>query len=128
MPASTGILALIKATDATNPNPTKDAMCYKRGDFVELFPPGTSYVVPVAAPFCLLDVTGVSLTVEEIKARYQQSVVDADNNPTRRRMYYVNLDTLPVANRNALATNGYTLIGWNRLHSSVINKVTGQAE
>lgn len=136
MPLATGILALIKDRDATNVIPAKDLMCYKRGDFVQLFPPGTPYVVPCAEPFYLLDVTGVSMTVAQIQARYQQSVMedyttpdgDTAQRPRRRRLYYVNLDKLPVATKNALAQNRVAVIAWNKLRSSVINKVTAQAE
>lgn len=136
MPLSTGILVLIKDRDASHVIPAKDLMCYKRGDFVELWGPGTPYVVPCAEPFYLLNVTGVSLTVEQIIARYQQMVMedyttpdgDTAQRPKRRRLYYVNLDTLPVATKNALAQNRVAVIAWNKLRSSVINKVTAQAE
>ena len=136
MPVSTGILALVKATDAAHVDPAKDRMCYKRGDFVELWGPGTAFVSPPAAPFYLLDVTGVSLSVAEIKARYQQSQTEDYVNPEgqtrqrpyRRRLYWVNLDALPVQNRNQLASQRWTTIAWNRLRSDVRNKVTGQAE
>jgi hypothetical protein len=132
MPISTGILALIKDRDATNAIPEKDLMCYKRGDFVELWGPGTSYTVPCAEPFYLLDVTGVAMSVEEIKARYQQSVMDTTDpehpKAVRRRLYWVDLNTIPNPNKNDLAANRVTVIAWNRLRSSVKNKVTGQPE
>lgn len=130
MPVSTGILALIKDRDATNVVPAKDLMCYKRGDFVELWGPGTSYTVPCAEPFYLIEVTGVVMTVSEIKARYQQMEYDTSDppKPICRRVYWVDLDSLPNANKNDLAANRYTLIAWNKAKSSVKNKVTGQAE
>jgi hypothetical protein len=136
MPISTGILALVKDRDASHVDPAKDAMCYKRGDFVELWGPGTPYVVPCAEPFYLLDVTGVAMSVDEIKRRYQQSVMedyttpegDTAQRPKRRRLYYVNLDTLPTATKNALARDRVAVIAWNKLRSSVKNKVTGKAE
>ena len=135
MPTSTGVLALIKASEVTHPVPAKDRMRYKRGDFVELWGPGTAYVVPCAEPFYLIEVTGVVMSVAEIKARYQQMQMTddsgtptADGNPYRRRLYWVDLDSLPSANRNDLAADRYTLIAWNKAKSSVKNKVTGQAE
>jgi len=135
MPTSTGVLALIKASEVTHPNPTKDRMRYKRGDFVELWGPGTAYVVPPAEPFYLIEVTGVVLTVPEIKARYEQMQMTddsgtptADGAPYRRRLYWVDLDSLPNANKADLAADRYTLIAWNKARSSVKNKVTGQPE
>lgn len=114
----------------------KDLMCYKRGDFVELYPPGTAYNSPCAEPFYLLDVTGVVLSVAEIKRRYEQSEMEdyvgpeggTAQRPKRRRLYYVNLDTLPQATKNALSANRVATIAWNKLRSSVKNKVTGRAE
>ena len=133
MPISTGVLALIKASEVTHPVPAKDRMRYKRGDFVELWGPGTVYVVPPAEPFYLIEVTGVVMTVPEIKARYEQMQMTDDSgtpteNPYRRRLYWVDLDSLPNANKNDLSANRYTLIAWNRARSSVKNKVTGQPE
>lgn len=114
----------------------KDLMCYKRGDFVELYPPGTAYNSPCAEPFYLLDVTGVVLSVAEIKRRYEQIEMEdyvgpegeTAQRPKRRRLYYVNLDTLPTATKNALARDRVAVIAWNKLRSSVKNKVTGKAE
>ena len=136
MPTSTGILALIKASEVTHPVPAKDRMRYKRGDFVELWGPGTPYVVPCAEPFYLIEVTGVVMSVAEIKARYEQMIVEdytnkvgeVETRPYRRRLYWVDLDSLPKANRDELAEQRYTLIAWNRAKSSVKNKVTGQPE
>ena len=136
MPLSTGILALIKDRDAAHVDPAKDLMCYKRGDFVELWGPGTSYVVPCAEPFYLLNVTGVVMSVAEIKARYQQVVMDdytapdgeIVQRPVRRRLYWVDLDTLPNPNKADLAATRTTTIAWNKLRSSVKNKITGQPE
>ena len=133
MPTSTGILALIKASEVAHPVAAKDRMRYKRGDFVQLWGPGTAYVVPCAEPFYLIEVTGVSLTVAEIKARYEQMQMTDDSgtpteNPYRRRLYWVDLDSLPNANKADLAADRYTLIAWNKARSSVKNKVTGQAE
>ncbi|MEK6532107.1 MAG: hypothetical protein AABZ23_06425 [Deltaproteobacteria bacterium] len=34
---------LIKAVDSTNPNPSKDVMCYKRGDIVVVMPDGHAW-------------------------------------------------------------------------------------
>lgn len=133
-----GVIEDAKQDDATKAArlAAKDLLCYKRGDFVQLFPPGTSYVVPCAEPFYLLDVTGVSMTVEQITARYQQMVMEdyltpegeTAQRPKRRRLYAVNLDTLPRATKNALSANRVATIAWNKLRSSVKNKVTGKAE
>lgn len=133
-----GVLKDAEQDDATKAArlAAKDLMSYKRGDFVELWGPGTPYVVPCAEPFYLLDVTGVSMSVDTIKARYQQMVMEdyqtpdgeTAQRPKRRRLYYVNLDTLPTATKNALATNRVATIAWNKLRSSVINKVTARAE
>lgn len=136
MPISTGILALIKDRDQTHANPNKDRMCYKRGDIVQIFGPGQAYVVPPTEPFYLIEVTGVPMTVAEIQARYHQSETEGaftldgeiERRPIRRRVYWVNLDTLPNANKADLAANRYTLIAWNKLRSSVTNKVTGLVE
>lgn len=131
-----GVLKDAEQDDATKAArlAAKDLMHYKRGDFVELWGPGTAYVSPCAEPFYLLDVTGVSLTVEQITARYQQMVMEdyltpdgeTAHRPKRRRLYYVNLDTLPTATKNALASKRVAVIAWNKLRSSVTNKVTGQ--
>ena len=74
----------------------KDRMCYKRGDVVEVFPPGTEYVVPCAEPFYCLEILDVPLKFEEVVAQFQQSEVDAaTQQPVRRRAFGLNLDALP---------------------------------
>lgn len=124
-----GILALVKDSDATSTDPTKDRWLYKRGDFVELFPPGKEYNSPCAVPFYLIDVTGVPLTYDEVVARYMQPETDPNTGePVRRRVYYVNLDTLPNPNKADLADHRTTVITWLKIRSSIKHKVTGQAE
>ena len=127
MPLATGILALVMDHDQTHTDPLEDRMRYKAGDFVQLFPPGTSYGETCAAPFYLIEVTGVPLTFEEVLARYMQPAPDDGQGP-RRRAYYVNLAKLPNANTADLAATRVTVIAWNRLRSAVTNKVTGQTE
>ena len=127
MPVSTGLLLLIKDRDAVHTIPAKDAMCYKRGDIVQVFDVGTSYVVPCAEPFYLIEVTNANLTAVD-QARYQSSEVDADSKPMKRRAYYMDLAALPAKNAADLTAQRFTSMNWGTLRSRLKNKATGQGE
>lgn len=59
-------LFLIKATDATHPDPDTDARsCYKRGDIVDVYEDsrhdGDLVTNPIASPFVLVRIAGVTV-------------------------------------------------------------------
>jgi len=128
MPTSVGILALIKASEVSHPDHLKDRGRYKIGDIVEVWGPGKAYIVPCAPPFCLIEVTGIPISLGEAKARYQAREADVGSISGRRRVYWIDLTSLPQANKNDLVAQRFTTITWNKIRASIKNKVTGLAE
>lgn len=132
-----GILALVMGEDQTGTTPDRDRMRYKRGDIVDLYPPGTRYWLPPAEPWVAIEVTGAPLSAAAAKARYQQheSLGEFDaqtgemrTRPYRRRVYRVDLDALPAAKRTELAAGRYTAMTWAQVRSCIVNTVTNQPE
>lgn len=100
---------LIKARDASNHDPTKDARgCYKRGDIVDVQANGFQWGTEESLPrFVVVQVTDLGV------ARARQLIspdVDATDPLNRiirrRRLYNVVMAELPAGVRNQLATTG----------------------
>ena len=106
---------LIKAVDATNPDPDVDRQgCYKAGDVVVVRDDGHVWGAKEGPPnFRVLVVPGVSAA--QIEDLIAEQVEDDAGNPLadengavtfRRRAWRVDFDRLPVAARNALMSTG----------------------
>jgi len=114
--------ALVKARDASHPDPEKDRRgCYKRGDVVAVMPDGHVWGAMEGPPnFVHVDITGASLEVLQRLVEEQDDDDDGnylgveDDGVTRRRWrrrrFRINLDNLPLARRNELASRGQTTI------------------
>lgn len=90
---------LVKAVDATHPDPAKDARgCYKRGDVVCVQPDGHEWGRLEGLPrFVVVKVPGVS--VDQAEAHLERS-------ETRRRAVGIAWADLPAGVRQQLQTTG----------------------
>ena len=122
---------LIKAVNATNPDPTKDERgCYKRGDIVDVRPDGFAWGLEERLPrFVQVQVTGVSVAaaLAYIAPSTDPNQLDRDGHPIRirRRLYRVLVDTLPLAVRQQLSTTGRYVTTWTAIRNFVQNSRTG---
>lgn len=90
---------LVKASDATNPDPAKDQRgCYKRGDVVCVRPDGHEWGRLEGLPrFVVVKVPGVSVAAAESHL---------ESSPTRRRTLGISWADLPAGVRTQLQTTG----------------------
>jgi len=135
---ATGVLVLLMDHDQTASTSLKRDGRYKRGDIVAVYPPGKTYWRPPAEPWLFVEVTGtIPFSFAQVKARYEQmervgafdpETGDVKTRPIRRRVFHVNLDALPLAVRNALATDRYVSVPWTAVRAYIRNKVTNETE
>jgi len=134
---ATGVLLLLMDHDQTGTTQAKDDMRYKRGDIVNVYPPGKTFWNPPAVPWIFVEVTGIPLSFDQIKTRYMQSesvgvfdpeTGDVRTRPIRRRAFHVNFATLPQAIRDTLAADRYLRVSWTAVRAYVRNKVTNETE
>ncbi len=123
---------LIKAVDASHPDPTKDACgCYKRGDVVVVMEDGWAWGKEEGLPiFCLLKIEGLSVPagrkyIESEIEIYSDALGDPLVRISRRRQYHVCMDELPADVLSALDTDGIAESNWGAVCSCVEDKVTG---
>lgn len=96
---------LIKAVDAVNDDPAKDASgCYKRGDVVVVLPDGHQWGRKEGPPnFFRLKIPGLSVAeAEELMA----AEVDVEGNAITRRARRLMADSIPAEIRKAIAEKG----------------------
>ena len=120
---------LIKAVDATNPNPDKDRMgCYKRGDIVGIEKDGYEWGREERLPkFYLVKIPG--LDVETARKYEQEDRDDLDHKIiNRRRKYHIPLDSIPTRIRSELLSNGSVTVNLSQIRNYLINKRTGTAD
>ena len=130
-------LLLVMAVTRTNPDPVKDVRgCYKRGDIVEVLDDaahdGDLVANPIAAPFVLVRITGVtkaqierlmqSQTALELVSGEMRQVV------TRRRRYRVDVDDVPAGILDQLRDNRYVSVTWAQVRNYLRNKETNTTE
>lgn len=125
-------ILLIKDCDATNPLSAKDAMCYKRGDVVQVFADERRVVEKPQPPFVVLKVTGLAV---KDATKYMKSVLSEvltptgfAQVPTTRREFCVLWDSLPAETLTALRDKRLAEIAWADLRGRLKNKVTGLTE
>ena len=122
---------LIKAQDATNPDPKTDASgCYKRGDIVVAMPDGHQWGKAEGLPkFVVVKIPGVSV---EAAKKYIESHTD-DSDPANvvtliRRKYRIRVDDVPAAILSQLRDTGQVTVTWKQIKTYVQNKITGLDE
>lgn len=100
---------LVKAVDATHPDPVKDARgCFKRGDVIVAKPDGHVWGTDEGLPkFYQIDVTGITLS--ELDAHLVPRRLP-DGTKTRARDTGLVITTLPVPTRTELTTTGKTTL------------------
>jgi hypothetical protein len=116
---------LVKAVDATHPDPVKDQRgCYKRGMFVAVKPDGWEWGALERLPqFAIIKIPTIPVaTVEKYMASVSETVwveMPLDFNPaggewkervTRRRRWQLRWADLPAAARNKLQDTGQLVI------------------
>jgi hypothetical protein len=102
---------LIKACDATHPDPDKDRIgCYKVGMPVVVMPDGHGWGAKELPPlFYLIKVPGVSVDmVEPFVAPEYEALPDEDGNPIkyRRRKWQIQVTDLPQSIKNKFRDYG----------------------
>ena len=114
---------LIKAVDATIPDPTKDrAGCYKRGDVVVVMPNGHEWGKEEGPPsFIILKIPGLSVTVAR-KYLESEYVLGDKNKLARRRRYRLRVDDLPLGVKSELVSAGSVTVNWSEIKSCVQDK------
>lgn len=115
---------LIKAIDATNPNPEKDIRgCYKRGMIVEIRPDNCGYgsseglplfykikipLIPTNHPVLLK-----LLLSQQLQDGFEEDGITPKYNITRRRRCWLRHNNIPAAVRNKLENTGELIIRAN---------------
>jgi hypothetical protein len=96
---------LVKAVDATHPDPAKDARgCYKRGDPVAVKPDGHAWGALETLPrFWVVKVPGA--TVAQLE-QYVAALTNPDGSTNRRREWGVDTAKMPGGVRNTLQNTG----------------------
>ncbi len=118
---------LVKAIDATHPDPVKDKQgCYKRGDVVVAMPDGHKWGKEERLPkFVIVKIPDLSIASAQ---KYIQEEVDGKGEPITRRLFQVEIDKTPLELRNELETKGEAMVLWNNIKGFVKDKVTGAPE
>lgn len=125
-------LLLVMGENRTHADPIKDARgCYKRGDIVEVLEDGKHdgdlARNPIAQPFFLVRITGVTKAQVEKYLEPEMDTVD----PTRlvrRRRFRLDADNIPLAIRTQLATTRYAEVTPAQVQHYLLNKQTGLPE
>ena len=125
-------LFLVYGKNNVNIDPVKDARgCYKLGDIVEVMDDskhdGNIIANPVMPPFYLVRITGVT---KEQAYKYMQPYIDPTTVgmeiPTtlRRRLYNVEVSSIPSAIRNQLIADRYVSVSWSQIRNYIRNRMT----
>jgi len=125
-------LLLVMGINKTHPDPIKDARgCYKRGDIVDVYEDtkhsGDPIANPIAPPFFLVKVTGVTKAQVEKYLEPEMDSVDLTRR-VRRRRFRLDADSIPLAIRNQLVTNRYVEVTPAQIQNYLLNKQTGLPE
>lgn len=125
---------LIKAIDASNSDPVQDAKCYKRGHPVVVMEDGHFWGREEGLPkFVVIKIPGVSI---EIARKFIDRVEDDNHNMISRRMWRIDVASMPLAARNKLISTGTLIIAgknysgtrdytWLQIRTYFKNTVTG---
>lgn len=117
---------LVKDRDASCYDSKKDAMCYKKGDIVEVLNDDVSVVIPPAPPFWIIRANGIK---KEDAIKYgdpETETRDLDGKVIstiiRRRIYKIDHDSLPTTIKESLSKDRYVEIVWSDLIKYITNK------
>lgn len=119
---------LIKARNATHPNPDKDRMCYKRGDIVDVRPDGFLWGREECLPrFVIIKIPG--LNPDTVRAFMKVHLDTSD--PThpvmlRRRLWGITIDAsdIPTWVKTSLRNTGSVTVTVSQIRNFIKNKVT----
>jgi hypothetical protein len=124
---------LIKAQNATNVDPIKDARgCYKRGDIVAVGPDNSNWGACQFPAFVVLKIPTLSLETAQKLIRMQWDNTDPDNPiSVKRRVWYLDIDAvvisaLPTAIKISIRDNGFATVTPAQVKPYVKNKETGE--
>lgn len=123
---------LVKAVDATHPDPVKDQRgCYKQGDVVLVrdngFEWGALEVIPPAdgGKFAIIAITDV--TAQQVRnwvRNHWDTDIDGIDLDQRRRRVRIDVDLLPAGVRQTLNQTGRYSTTWATARNFVRNKLT----
>jgi len=129
-------LFLIMGVNHTHSDPEKQARgCYGIGDIVEVLDDskhnGDLVANPIAAPFYLVRITGVTKAQAE---KYMAPHIDPATvgvegvQPVtlRRRLHNVEVSSIPSAIRNQLLANRYVSVSWSQVRNYIRNRMTNE--
>ena len=127
-------LFLIMGVNHTHSDPEKQARgCYGIGDIVEVLDDskhnGDLVANPIAAPFYLVRITGVTKAQgEKYMAPYIEPGTELTENPVtlRRRQFNVEVSSIPSGIRNQLLANRYVSVSWSQVRNYIRNRMTNQ--
>lgn len=125
-------LLLVMGVNHTHADPIKDARgCYKRGDIVEVLEDskhdGDLVRNPIAPPWFLVRITGVTKDQVEKYLEPEMDTVDLARR-VRRRRFRLDADTIPLAIRTQLVANRYVEVTPAQIRDYLLNKQTGLPE
>lgn len=112
---------LVKAIDATHPDPVKDARgCYKRGDPVVVMEDGHPWGSEEGLPkFWIVKIPGA--TVEQV-LQYVEELRDAGGTRNRRRAWGVDTTRMTGAIRNQLNSTGTITVTLAQVQNYLVRK------
>jgi len=115
---------LIKAVDATIPDPTKDQRgCYKRGDIVVVMPDGHTWGKEEGLPkFVIVKIPGLSVAAVKQYAESEYPLGDRSQKPVRRRRFKVPIDDLPANIKNEALNTGVVTVSKTKVANYVKDK------
>lgn len=131
---------LMRRKDNVHPDSEKDKGSYKQGDIVEIKPAGFTwgnredprlFADPKKCNFVILRVTGVTKTLDEMKAwlvSHYDGGDDGQKLPTRRRLWGFLINDVPQSLFDELRDNGVAVRTWNQVRTFIKNKVTQETE
>lgn len=123
---------LVKAVDATHPDPTTDARyCYKQGDVVGVAPDGWHWgaleLLPPAqgGRFVIIKITDVTRqqVINWVSNHWQCDIQGLDINARRRRVR-IDIDLIPASVKQTLNQTGQYSTTWAAIRAYVRNKQT----
>jgi hypothetical protein len=132
---------LIKAVDASHPDPAKDAFCYKRGDVVDVrendFAWGAMEKLAPASggQFAIIEISDVTRqqVINWVKTHWGTDVAGIDfevvngaASPIRRRRVKIDVSLIPAAVRQTLNTLGFYATTWAIIRDYIHNKQTNE--
>lgn len=103
---------------------------YGPGDIVAVYDDAKPLVIPPAAPFWLIKLTGLSVAdaQEYVAAWTEPDLISSDPEATilrKKRRYAVGLSALPTPIINTLRRDGYIERAWSVVGPLIVDKMNG---